>query len=80
MDLHMLTNFLMWCSVLNIGLLFFLLVMMVLAKDLAYKIQSKFFPISKETFDIIMYSFLGLYKMFILVFCVIPYIALLIIR
>jgi len=48
------------------------------APDLVYRTQSKWFPISRETFNVIMYSFLGLFKIVFLAFNVIPYVALLI--
>jgi len=48
--------------------------------DLVYRMQSKFFTISRETFNVVFYSFLGLFKIVFLVFNVVPYAALLIIR
>ena len=47
--------------------------------DWIYRIHSKWFSISRETFNVAIYSFLGLYKIFILVFNLIPYVALLIV-
>ena len=38
--------------------------------------QSKWYPISREAFNVIIYSFLGLYKLFFITFNVVPYIAL----
>ena len=43
-----------------------------------YRLQSRFFPIPRETFNVVIYSFLGLYKIFVIVFCLVPYLALLI--
>jgi hypothetical protein len=53
--------------------------MFLLAPDLVYRTQSKWFPIPRETFDVVMYSFLGLFKIVWLVFNVVPYLALLIV-
>ena len=47
--------------------------------NLVYRTQSKWFPIPRETFDILIYSFLGLFKIFFLVFNVVPYVALVIV-
>ena len=47
--------------------------------NLVYRSQSLFFPIPRETFDVVMYSFLGLFKIFFLVFNVVPFIALIIV-
>ena len=78
MDIQTLTTFFMWCSIINIGLLFFLAMIYLLVPDLVYRLQSKFIPISRETFDVVFYSFMGFYKALVLVFVVIPWIALLI--
>jgi len=51
----------------------------MIAPDLVYKTQKTFFPIPKETFTIVFYSFLGMFKIIFLVFNVVPYIALLVI-
>ncbi len=79
MDIHTLTAFFMWCTILNGALLVFWAIMLILAPDLVYRTQSKWFPISRETFNVVIYSFLGLFKIFFLVFNVIPYVALLIV-
>ena len=79
MDIQTLTSFFMWCSIINIGLLFFLALVYMLVPNLAYQLQSKFIPISRETFDIVFYSFTGVFKLIVLVFNVVPWIALLII-
>lgn len=80
MDIQTLTTFFMWCTVINGGLLVLWTTMCMLAPNLVYRIQSKWFPISRETFDVVIYSFLGLFKIVFLVFNVTPYVALLIIR
>jgi len=49
------------------------------APDLVYRTQSKWFPIPRETFNVVIYSFLGLFKIVFLVFNVVPYVALLIV-
>jgi len=80
MGIEKLTCFFMWCSIINVGLLLLSWILCVVAAgDWVYSIHSKFFNISREAFNIAMYSFLGLYKILTFVFCVIPYIALLII-
>lgn len=78
MDIQLLTEFFMWCTIINGGLLIFWTIMLMSAPNLVYSTQSKFFPIPRETFSVVMYSFLGLFKIFFLVFNVVPYFALLI--
>jgi len=79
MDLQILTRFFMWCTIINGTLLGFWGIMCTLAPDLVYRTQSKWFPIPRETFNVVIYSFLGLFKIVFLVFNVVPYVALLII-
>ena len=79
MDVQTLTSFFMWCTIINSGMLIFLALIYMLAPNLAYRLQSKFIPISQETFDVVFYSFMGLFKVIVLVFNVVPWIALLII-
>ena len=79
MDIQTLTSFFMWCSIINIGFLIFLALVYMLVPNLAYQMQSKFIPISLETFDIVFYSFIGFFKVVVLVFNVVPWIALTII-
>ncbi|MBL7195171.1 MAG: hypothetical protein ISS64_02570 [Desulfobacterales bacterium] len=79
MDIQTLTAFFMWCTIINGGLLILWTMVFVFAPDFVYRIQSKWFPIPRETFNVVFYSFLGLFKIVFLVFNVVPYVALLIV-
>ena len=79
MDLQTLTTFFMWCTIINAGVLFLWTIFFMFTPNLVYRTQSKWFPIPKETFDVIIYSFIGLFKIIFLVFNLVPYLALLII-
>lgn len=79
MTIQTLTTFFMWCTVINGTLLIFWTIMCIVAPDLVYRTQSRWFPMPRNTFNIIIYSFLGLFKIFFLFFNVVPYVALLII-
>jgi len=79
MDIQTLTTFFMWCTIINAGFLVFLALVYLLTPNLAYRLQSRFIPISRETFDVVFYSFIGFFKVVVLVFNVVPWIALLII-
>ena len=79
MDIQTLTTFFMWCTILNVALLLLSSLMCICAGDWAYRIHSKLFSISRETFNVVIYSFIALYKLLVIVFILIPYIALLII-
>ena len=79
MVIQTLTTFFMWCTIINGGLLVLWTTIYMMAPDLVYRTQSTFFPIPRETFDVVFYSFIGLFKIVFLVFVVVPYVALLII-
>ena len=79
MDLQTLTTFFMWCTIINGGLLILWTALTASAPDLVHRTQSKWFPLPRETFNVVIYSFLGLFKIFFLVFNLVPYVALLII-
>ena len=79
MDIQVLTTFFMWCTILNIGLLLLASLILVFAGDFVYRIHSKWFPMPREMFNVVTYSFLGLFKSVVLIFNVVPYVALLII-
>ena len=79
MDIQILTTFFMWYTIIDGGILILWTVFSVFAPDLVYRTQSKWFPIPRETFNVVIYSFFGLFKIVFLVFNVVPYMALLIV-
>lgn len=79
MDIQTLTTLFMWCTVINGALLVFWTGICILAPDLMYRTQNKWFPIPRETFNVVIYSFIGLFKIAFLFFNVVPYVALLIV-
>ena len=79
MNIQTLTTFFMWCTIINGGLLAFRTILLILAPNFVYRTQRIWFPIPRETFNLVMYAFLGLYKIVFLVFNLVPYVALLII-
>ena len=59
MDIQTLTTFFMWCTIIN-GIIFALwTVFSIFALDFMYRTQHKWFPIPSETFNVVIYSFLG---------------------
>ena len=78
MNLETLTLFFQWMTILNVGLLVLWSVFFLFLPDLTYRTQSAFVSIPRETWNVVMYCFLGSFKIVVLVFVVIPYVALLI--
>ncbi len=76
LDLATLTRFLGWCTLLNLGLLLWISIWLMAAPEWVYRIQSRWFAMSRETFTVVMYAFLGLFKLLWIVFNLVPYLAL----
>ena len=75
MDIIIVRNIFMWRTIINGSLLILSFLICALAGDWVYQMHSKWFPISREAFNVAIYSFLGLFKIFVLVFNLVPYIA-----
>ncbi len=80
MDIQTLTTFFMWCTIINGALFVCSTTVFILAPDVLYRIQSRWFSIPRETFNVAFYSLLGFFKIVLLVFNVVPYVALLIVK
>jgi len=79
MNVQTLTAFFMWCTIINGVLLIFWTAICLFAPDLVYRTQSRWFPIPRDTYNVAIYSFLGLFKIVFIVFNVVPWVALLIV-
>jgi hypothetical protein len=80
MTIETLTAFFMWCSIINAALLIFSFIICTAGRNLIHHFHGKLFHMSDETFNAILYSWLGAYKIIIFTFNIIPYIALSIIK
>ena len=76
MNIDILSKFLFWCVIVNYAILMIWFVAFIVARDRIYGIHSKWYPISSEQFNAINYSGIALYKILVLVFNLVPYIAL----
>ncbi len=75
MDIIAVKTFFMWCTIINVLLLALSFVVCAYAGDWVYGMHSKWFPISREAFNVAIYSFFALYKILVLMFNLIPWIA-----
>ena len=79
MNIDMLTAFFMWCTIISAGVYLFWVLLVLLAPDFVYRVQSRWIPVPREAYNIIIYSFMGLFKIVFILFAVVPYVSLLII-
>ena len=80
MDIHLLCIFFMWCTIINAAILILMSLILAFAGNWIYRLHAKLFPMPPGTFNTVIYSFLGLYKIVFLVFNLVPFVALLIMK
>lgn len=80
MDILLLSSFLKWCCIINFSCLLFSSLTVLLIPDAIYRVQGKLFNLTREAFNTQIYQFLGTYKILILVFNFVPFLALWIIQ
>ena len=77
MDIRKLTRFLLWCTIVNGGLLLVSFAVLAIGGTaFVYETHGIWFALPPETFAAILYIFLGTYKIAILIFNLVPYVAL----
>lgn len=76
MDIQTVQAFFMWCTIINGGLLIISFLTCAYAREWVYQMHGKWFPMPREAFDVVIYCFIGLMKIFVLLFNLVPYIAL----
>lgn len=74
--MHEALHFLIWCTVIDYAILFIWFGAFVFVHDRLYRMHSRWFKVSVETFDGIHYGGLAVFKLLILVFNLVPLIAL----
>jgi hypothetical protein len=76
MDLETLRSFLAWCTLFNWILLLIWWLFIAVAGSWVYAIHSKWFEISRESFETVHYAGLAFFKMVVFVFNLVPYLVL----
>ena len=76
MDVETIRAFFLWCTIVNVALLAYSFLAFVFAGDLVYRIHSRWFPISRDAFNLAIYSLIAIYKILVVVFNFVPYVAL----
>ncbi len=76
MTVEIIRGVLAWCLVINTGLLLFWVLWLKLAHDFIFRIHGKWFRLPEEKFDTIHYSGMLFFKICIILFNLVPYLAL----
>lgn len=80
MDKIQLIQFFKCMLIINILIFLIMSILLMLFKNLVKKLHAKLFGIQPQNIMVVVYSFLGLYKLMIIVFNLVPYFTLLLIR
>ena len=76
MTIDLVRDALLWCFIINIGILLWWFLFFSLAHDWVYRFHGKWYKLSVEKFDAIQYAGMAFYKICIIVFNIVPYLAL----
>lgn len=76
MDLETLRTVLLWCTLLNYGVLLLWFMVLKLARPWLRQLHGRWFSLSEAQFDAIHYGLMGVYKLGILLLNLIPCVAL----
>lgn len=76
MTIDLVRDVLLWCFIINIGILLYWFLFFTLAHDWVYQFHGKWFKLPVEKFDAIHYAGMAFFKICIFVFNIVPYFAL----
>ena len=76
MNIEQLIECFKWMSIINIGILLFSTFAVLTMKSLVLRMHSKLFGITEAKVSELVYAYLGMFKVLIIVFNIVPFIAL----
>jgi hypothetical protein len=80
MTIEVVRRTLLWCTVINYGILLVWFLVFILAHDWIYNLHGIWFRLSVEQFDMLHYAGMSVYKIGIIMLNLVPYIALHIVK
>ena len=76
MTIDVLTAFFGWCSVINIGLLVFTTAFLIVSMNWVSRVHASLFGLNQDELPSLYFQYLAHFKIAVLVFNLVPYIAL----
>ena len=76
MTIEAVRRVLLWCTVINYGILVVWFLVFLLAHDWMYQFHGRWFHLSVDQFDMLHYAGMSVYKLGIILLDLVPYIAL----
>jgi hypothetical protein len=80
MSLDAARSFFLWCSVINYGVLLLWVGLIMIRREWMYRLWAWWFPLPREQFDVLNLAGISLYKIGIILFNIVPCIALYLVR
>ena len=76
MNIEVARNFLLWCTVINYGVLLVWFLVFTFAHDWIKRIHGRWFRLSSEQFDALHYGGMTIFKIGIILFNLVPFVVL----
>jgi hypothetical protein len=76
MNVELVRRVLLWCTVINYGILLIWVFVFMLAHDSMHQLHRRWFDLSVDQFDMLHYGGMSVYKIGIILLNLVPYIAL----
>jgi len=76
MNIAVIRDALLWCAVINYGVLLVWFLFFILARDWIHQLHGHWFRLSREQFDMVHYAGMAIFKLGIILFNLAPYVAL----
>ncbi|MGH8502531.1 MAG: DUF6868 family protein [Gammaproteobacteria bacterium] len=76
MSIEVTRNFLLWCTVINYGILLVWFLFFAFAHDWIQRIHGRWFRLSGDQFDTLHYAGMAIFKLGIILFNLVPFVVL----
>jgi hypothetical protein len=76
MSLETARSFLLWCTVINYGVLLIWFLLFAFAHDWLHRLHGRWFRLSSDQFDVVHYGAMAVYKIGILLLNLVPFVVL----
>ena len=76
MNFDIITEFLMWCSIINVSIIFISVIVFSLFSNFSYKNNKNLFSGNQIEFKKVIYTILLYYKVIVIVFNIVPFLVL----
>ncbi len=75
MNIEIARSFFLWCTVINYGLLLLWFLVFTLAHNWHFRLSSKWFRMSVEQYDLVNFGGIAIFKIVVILFNLVPYLA-----